>query len=75
MGRLVVGLVLTEEIKKRCQEYAEELYKKGPYKLDNRSGVITHLEPVILDCEVQGAIGSVTRSKVMEVMGFLLSYF
>ena len=74
-GQFIVGLVPTEEIKKRCQEYAEELYKEGPYKLDNHSGVITHLEPVILECEVQGAIGSITRSKVMEVMEFLLSYF
>ena len=69
-GRFIVGLVPTEEIRKRCQEY-----KKGLYKLDIHNGVITHLEPVILECEVQWVIGSITRRKVMEVMDFLLKYF
>ena len=41
-----------EDIKKRCQEYAEELYKKDLHDPDNHDGVITHLEPDILDCEV-----------------------
>ena len=57
------GMDLTEaeDIKKRCQEYTEELYKKDLY--DNHDGVITHLEPDILECEVKGALGSITTNK------------
>ena len=49
------GMVLTEaeDIKKRCQEYSEELYKKDLHDPDNHDGVITHLEPDILECEVK----------------------
>ena len=47
-----------EDIKKRWQEYIEELYKKDLHNPDNHDGVITHLEPDILECEVKGALGS-----------------
>ena len=52
-----------EDIKKRWQEYTEELYKKDLHDPDNHSGVITHLEPGILECEVKWALGSITTNK------------
>ena len=52
------GLREAEDIKKRWQEYIEELYKIGLNDLDNYDGMITHLEPDILDCEVKWALGS-----------------
>ena len=54
-----------EDIKKRWQEYTEELYKKDLHDPDNRDGVITHLEPDlrILECEVKWALGSITTNK------------
>ena len=52
-----------EDIKKRCQEYTEELYKKDLHDPDNHNGVITHLEPHILECEVKWALGSITMNK------------
>ena len=59
------GLDVTEaeDIKKRWQEYTEELYKKDLQDQDNRDGVITHLEPDILDCEVKWALESITTNK------------
>ena len=59
------GLDLTEaeEIKKRWQEYMEELYKKHLRDQDNHDGVITHLEPDILECEVKWALESITTNK------------
>ena len=54
----------TEDIKKRWQEYTEELYKKDLRDPDNHDGVITHLEPDILECEVKWALGSITMNKV-----------
>ena len=54
---------LTEDIKKRQQEYTEELYKKDLYDPDNYDGVITHLEPDILECEVKWSLGSITTNK------------
>ena len=59
------GMDLTEaeDIKKRRQEYIEELYKKHLHDPDNHDGVITHLEPDILECEVKWALGSITRNK------------
>ena len=51
-----------EDIKKRWQEYTEELYKKDLHNPDNHDGVITHLEPDILECEVKWALGSITTS-------------
>ena len=52
-----------EDIKKRWQENTEELYKKDLHDPDNHDGVITHLEPDILECEVKQALGSITTSK------------
>ena len=58
------GMDLTEveDIKKRWQEYPEELYKKDLHDPDNNDGVITHLEPDILECEVKWALGSITTN-------------
>ena len=58
-----MDLTEAEDIKKRWQEYTEELYKKDLYNPDNHGGVITHLEPDILECEVKWAIGSITTNK------------
>ena len=52
-----------EDIKKRWQEYTEELYKKDLHNPDNHDGVITHLEPDILECEVKRALGRITTNK------------
>ena len=52
-----------EDIKKRWQEYTEELYKKDLHNPDNQDGVITHLDPDILVCEVKWALGSITTNK------------
>ena len=56
-------LTETEEIKKRWQEYTEKLYKKDLHDPDNHDGVITHLEPDILECKVNQALGSITMNK------------
>ena len=62
------GMDLTEaeDIKKRGQEYTEELYKKDLHDPDNHDGMITHLEPDILECEVKWALGSITTTKARE---------
>ena len=52
-----------EDIKKRCQEHTEELYKKDPHDPDNHNGVIRHLEPDILECKVNWDLGSITMKK------------
>ena len=59
------GMDLTEaeDIKKRWQEYTAELYKKGLHDPDNHNGVITHLEPDILECEDKWVLGSITMNK------------
>ena len=57
------GLKEAEDIKKRWQEHTEELYKKDLHDPDNRDGVVTHLEPDILECEVKWALGNITMSK------------
>ena len=59
-----MNLTETEAIKKRWQEYTEELYKKVQHDPDNHDGVITHLEPDILEYEVKWALGSITTNKV-----------
>ena len=64
-----------EEIKKRWQEYTEELYKKALNDPDKHNGVVTHLEPDILKCEVQWALGSIAMNKAREVMEFQVNYF
>ena len=58
-----MDLTEAEDIKKRWQEYIEELYKKSLSDPDNHDGVITHLEPDILECEVKWALGSITMNK------------
>ena len=58
-----MDLTEAEDIKKRWQEYTEELYKKDVYDPDNHDGVITHLELDILECKVKWALGSVTMNK------------
>ena len=61
-----------EDIKKRWQEYTEELYKKDLHDPDNHDDVITHLEPDILECEVKWALGSITMNKASGGMEFHL---
>ena len=58
-----MDLTEAEEIKKRWQEYTEELYKKNHHDPDNLNGVITHLEQDILECKVQWTLGSITTNK------------
>ena len=58
-----MDLTEAEDIKKRWQEYTEELYKKDLHNQDNHDGVIAHLEPDILECEVQWALGSIMMNK------------
>ena len=71
------GMDLTEaeDIKKRWQEYTEELYKKDLHDPDNHDGVNTDLEPDILECEVKWALESIIQTKLVEVMEFQLSSF
>ena len=72
-----------EDIKKRWQEYTEEytevyteeLYKKDLHDPDNHNGVISYLVPDTLECEVKWTLGSITQTKLAEVMEFQLSYF
>ena len=58
-----MDLTTAEVIKKRWQEYTEELYKKDIHDPDNHDGLIIHLEPDILECEVKWALGSITTNK------------
>ena len=58
-----MDLTEAEDIKKRWQEYTEEIYKKDLHDQDNHNNVITHLEPDILECEVKWALGSITTNK------------
>ena len=58
-----MDLTKAEDIKKRWQEYTEELYKKDLHDPHNHDGVITHLEPDILECKVKWALGSITSNK------------
>ena len=68
------GMDLTEAeyIKKRWQEYTEELYKKDLHDQDNHNGVITHLEPDIMECEVKWTLESITMNKVSGGDGILV---
>ena len=70
-----MDLTEAEDIKKRWQEYTEELYKIDLHDPDNHNDVITHLEPDILECEVKWTLESITTKKLVEVMEFQLSYF
>ena len=58
-----MDLTKAKDIKKRWQEYTKELYKKDLHDSDNHAGVITHLEPDILECEVKWALGNITTNK------------
>jgi len=71
------GRDLTEadDIKKRWQEYTEELYKKDLHDQGNHDGVVTHLEPDILECEVNWALGSITMNKASGADGILVELF
>ena len=64
-----------EDIKKRWQEYTKELYKKDLHDQDNHDGVITHLEPDILECEVKQALGSITKNKASGGNGIQVELF
>ena len=68
-------LTEAEDIKKRWQECTEELFNKGLHEPDNHDGVITHLEPDILECEVKWALRSITMNKTSGGEEFQLSYF
>ena len=67
-------LTEAEDTKKRWQQYTEELYKKDLHDPDNHNGVITHLEPDILEGEVKLALSSITMNKASEVMKSQLGY-
>ena len=73
--RNAMDLTEAEDIKKRWQEYIEELYIKDLHDPDNHDGMITHLEPDILECEVKWALWISPQTKLVEVMEFQLSYF
>ena len=64
-----------EDIKKRWQEYTEDLYKKYLHDPDNHDGMITQLEPDILECEVKWALASIATNKASGVMEYQVSYF
>ena len=70
-----MDLTEAEDIKKRWQEYTEELYKKDLHDPDNQDGVVTDLEPDILECKVKWALGSITTNKASRSDGIQLSYF
>ena len=70
-----IDITEAEDIKKRWQEYTEELYKKDLYDPDNHYDVTTHIEPDILECEVKWALESFTTSKAIGGDGIQLSYF
>ena len=70
-----MDLTEAEDIKKRWQEHTEALYKIDLHNPDNHDGVITDLEPDILEYEVKWPLGSITTNKLVEVMEFQLSCF
>ena len=69
-----MDLTKVENIKNRWQEYTEELYKKNLHDLENLDGMITHLEPDILECEVKWALGNITMNKANGGDRIQLSY-
>ena len=70
-----MDLTEAEDIKKRWQEYTEELYKKDLHDPDNNDGVITHLEPDIVECEVKWTLESITMNKASEDDGIPVKLF
>ena len=73
--RNCMDLTEAEDIKKRSQEYTEELYKKYLHNPDNHDGVITHLEPDILGCEVKWTLGNITTNKASGSDGIPIELF
>ena len=69
-GRNSKDLSEAEEIKKKQQEYIEELYEKDFNDTDNHDAVLTHLEPDILECQVKWTLGSITTNKASDIMEF-----
>ena len=74
-GRNDTDLTEAEDIKKRWQEYTEELYKKDLQDQDNHDGMITHLEPDILECEFKWALETITTNKASGSDGILVELF
>ena len=74
-NRNSMDLTEAEDIKKRWQEYTEELYKKDLHDPDNHNGVITHLEPGILECEIKQALGSITTNNASGRDGIPIELF
>ena len=70
-----MDLTEAEDIKKRWQEYTEKLWKKDLHNPDNHSGVVTHLEPDILECEVKWALESITTNKASGGDGIPIELF
>ena len=70
-----MDLIIETDFKKRWQEYTEELYKKHLNDPDNHDGVITHLNPDILECEVKWTLGSITMSKASGCDGIPVELF
>ena len=70
-----MDLTEVEDLKKKQQEYTDELYRKDLHGPDNHDGTITHLEPDILECEVKWALGSITTNKASGGDGIQLSSF
>ena len=70
-----MDLTEAEDIKKRWQKYTKQPYKKDLHDPDNKDGVITHLEPVILECEVKWALGSITTNKATGGEGIPVKLF
>jgi len=74
-GRNGMDLTEAEDIKRRWQEYRVELCRKDLHDPDNHDGMITHLEPDILECEVKWALGSITKNKASGGDGIPVDYF
>ena len=70
-----MDLTEAEDIKKRCQDYTEKLYKKDLHDPDNHDGLITHLEADILECKVKWALRSITMNKASGDDGILVMLF
>ena len=70
-----INLTEAEDVKKRWQEYTEELYKKDLHNSDNHDGVIIHLEPDILECKVKWALGTITMNRASEGDGIPVELF
>ena len=70
-----IDLTEAEDIEKRWKEYTEELYRKDLQDPDNHDGMITHLEPDILECKVKWALGSITTNKASESDGISVELF